>query len=169
MKKIFVLLIVALSLSCSDGNFVIASFEFEEEVNYCDEYLLYRLSTNGKKETLMVTLTNQQIRSSEDPIAPVNVTINGLYTVTYRIFDDAVTSSYFCALIPPIEPKTVENWEGVEGTIFVKNEAVYNNNETEIVAYNHIVSINNLVLVRGEDSIKFGDFYEYGQFETPVD
>jgi hypothetical protein len=169
MKKIFAILLITLNVSCSDGNFVIESFEFEEEVNYCDEYLLYRLSTNGKKETLMVTLTNQQIRSSEDPIAPVNITTNGLYTVTYRIFDDAVSSSYFCSLLPPVEPNIVQNWEGIEGTIFVKNEAVYNNDETEIIAYNHIVSINNLVLVRGEESLKFDAFYEYGQFETSVD
>ena len=169
MKKIFAILFVALSLSCNDGNFVIASFEFEETVNYCDEYLLYRLSTNGNKETLMVTLTTQQIQNSDELVAPVPITSNGLYTVTYRIFDEGVSSSYFCALIPPLEPITLENWVGVDGTIFVQNEPVYNDDETEIIAYNHIISINNLVLEQGDNTLKFDEFYDYGEFQTPVE
>jgi hypothetical protein len=169
MKKIFVTLFIILNFSCDDGNFVIASFEFEETVNYCDEYLLYRLSTNGQKETLMVTLTTQQIQDSDDPVFPVPVTENGLYTVTYRIFDEGVTSSYFCALVPPTEPETLENWVGIAGTIFVQNEAVYNDDETEIVAYNHIITIRDLVLESGEDKLKFDALYEYGEFQTPVD
>ena len=169
MKKIFAILFVALSLSCNDGNFVIASFEFEETVNYCDEYLLYRLSTNGNKETLMVTLTTQQIQNSDELVAPVPITSNGLYTVTYRIFDEGVSNSYFCALIPPLEPITLENWVGVDGTIFVQNEPVYNDDETEIIAYNHIISINNLVLEQGDNTLKFDEFYDYGEFQTPVE
>ena len=168
MKKIFATLFIVLNLSCNDGNFVIASFEFEETVNYCNEYLLYRLSTNGQKETLMVTLTTQQIKNSDDLVAPVQITENGLFTVTYRIFEDKVTSSYFCALTPPTEPKTVKNWIGVDGIIFVTNEAVYNE-DAEIIAYNHIISIKDLVLESGENTLKFDEFYEYGEFETPVE
>lgn len=169
MKKIFITFFVALSLSCNDGNFEIASFEFEETVNHCDEYLLYRLSTNGQKETLMVTLTTQQIKNSDDLVAPVPVTATGLFTVTYRIFDERVSSTYFCSLVPATEPKTVKNWEGIAGTIFVKNEAVYNEDETEIIAYNHIISIKDLVLESGENTLKFDAFYEYGEFQTAVE
>jgi len=169
MKKIFATLFIALTFSCNDGNFEIASFEFEETVNYCDEYLLYRLSTNENKETLMVTLTTQQIENSEDLVAPVPVTETGLFTVTYRIFDEGVTNSYFCALVPPTEPKTVQNWVGVDGTIFVQNEAVYNDDETEIIAYNHIITINDLVFESGENTLKFDAVYEYGEFQTPVE
>lgn len=169
MKKIFMTFFVALSLSCSDGNFEIASFEFEETVNHCDEYLLYRLSTNEQKETLMVTLTTQQIKNSDDLVAPVPVTATGLYAVTYRIFDDRVTSTYFCSLVPATEPKTVKNWVGIAGTIFVINEPVFNEDETEIIAYNHVISIKDLVLESGENTIKFDEFYEYGEFQTAIE
>jgi len=169
MKKLFAIVFVFLNLSCDDGNFEIPSFEFEETVNYCDEYLLYKLSTNGQVETLMVTLTTQQIRNSEDLVAPVQVAPTGLFQVTYRIFDDRVTSSYFCALVPATEPKTVKNWVGIDGIIFVQNEAVYNDDETEIIAYNHIISIKDLVLESGENKMKFDVLYEYGEFQTPVE
>ena len=169
MKKVFAFLSMFILLSCSDGNFEIASFEFEEKVNYCGTYLMYRLSTNEKKEAFMVTLTTQQIKNSDELVAPVDISPTSLYTVTYRIFDEAVTDSYFCSLVTPIEPKTVKNWLGVQGTIFVVNEPVYNEDETEIIAYNHIISINNLVLESGENSMKFDDFYEYGEFQTPLD
>jgi hypothetical protein len=169
MKKIFAALFILLNLSCNDGNFEIPSFEFEETVNYCDEYLLYKLSTNEQLETLMVTLTTQQIKNSEEIVAPVQVAPTGLFQVTYRIFDDKVTSSYFCSLVPPTEPKTVKNWVGIDGIIFVRNEAVFNDDETEIIAYNHIISIENLVLENGENKMKFDAIYEYGEFQTPVE
>ena len=84
----------------------------EEKVNYCGEYVMYRLSTAQQKEAFIVTLTSQQIKQSEEPVLPVTVSESGLFKVTYRIFDEAVTSSYFCQSIPPIEPKTVKiGWE----------------------------------------------------------
>ena len=169
MKKIFAILFVFLNLSCNDGNFEIASFEFEDTVNYCDEYLLYKLSTNGQRETLMLTLTTQQIKNSSDIVVPVQVTPTGLFQVTYRIFDDKVSSSYFCSLVPATEPKTLKDWVGIDGIIFVENEPVYNEDETEIIAYNHIISIKDLVLESGDNKLKFDAFFEYGEFQTPVE
>jgi len=63
----------------------------------------------------------------------------------------------------------VQNWVGVDGTIFVQNEAVYNDDETEIIAYNHIITINDLVFESGENTLKFDAVYEYGEFQTPVE
>ena len=169
MKKIFAILFVFLNLSCNDGNFEIASFEFEDTVNYCDEYLLYKLSTNGQRETLMLTLTTQQIKNSSVIVVPVQVTPTGLFQVTYRIFDDKVSSSYFCSLVPATEPKTLKDWVGIDGIIFVENEPVYNEDETEIIAYNHIISIKDLVLESGDNKLKIDSFFEYGEFQTPVE
>ncbi len=89
----FSLLFLVLFQSCSDGNLDIASFEFQETVNVCGSYTLYRLSTDGQKEALIVTLTAQQIRQDEDPVIPVQVSTSGLYTVTDRVFDDQVNNT----------------------------------------------------------------------------
>lgn len=168
MKKIFAVIFILITLSCNDGNFEIASFEFEEKINYCGDYVLYKLSTLEHKEALIVTLTSQQIKQSDEPVLPVNISETGLYTVTYRIFDDAVSSSYFCQAVPPVEPGVVKNWVGKDGIIFVQNEPVYDEDEVTVIAYRHIIVINDLVLTNGEETVIFDPSYLYGEFETEV-
>jgi len=168
MKKIVSILFILLTFSCNDGNFEIASFEFEDTVNYCGDYVLYRLSTNDNREALIVTLTDTQIRNDETVVIPVSVTATGSYTVTYRIFEESVTSSYFCAVIPPVEPKTTKNWQGTNGTIFVKNEAVYDDDGVTIIAYSHIIVLEDLVLTNGDETLLFDPSYYYGEFQTSL-
>lgn len=168
MNKIFFLLIILFFYSCDDGNIDISSFEFEEEVRVCGEFTLYRLSTEGHKEALIVTLTDDQIKNSIVPVLPVTVSENGLYTVTDRVFASEVTSDYFCAVVPPVDPVVVKDWRGVGGTIFVQNEPVFDEDGVTIVAYNHIIVLNDVVLKSGEESLIFNDTFLYGTFETGI-
>jgi hypothetical protein len=169
MKRIFYSLIFLLILSCNDGNLDIASFEFEEKVNVCGEFTLYRLSTNDAKETLMVTLTDKEIRQDEDIVIPVSVSENGPYTVTDRVFGSSVSSDYFCATVPPAEPKVLKNWQGVSGLILVQNNPVIDPVDgVTIIAWEHIVILNDVVLKSGEESLIFNDTFVYGTFETSV-
>jgi hypothetical protein len=168
MKKIVVLLFILLASSCDDGNFEIASFEFEDTVNFCGDFVLYRLSTNENREALIVTLTDAQIRNDETPVLPVSINTSGNYTVTYRIFEDKVTSSYFCTSVPPVEPKVTKNWQATGGKILVVNEAVYAVDGETIIAYKHIIIIQDLVLVKGDETIAFDPSFLYGEFQTSV-
>jgi len=170
MKKIILLLTILLALSCDDGNLDIASFEFEEEINYCgeSEITLYRLSTNGHKEALILTLTDNEIREDEEAVAPIQVTENGKYTVTDRVFESEVTSSYFCTVIPPVEPKVLKNWVGVGGTILIQNEPVYETGNANVIAWKHTIILQDVVLKIGDESLIFNDTYLYGVYETPV-
>jgi hypothetical protein len=166
ITRFFALVLLVVFQSCSDGNLDISSFEFEETVNVCGSYTLYRLSTNGQKEALIVTLTAQQIRQDGEPVIPVTVSSTGLYSVTDRVFDDQVTSSYFCATVPPVEPNVVKNWEGVSGLILVENRPVYDEDGITIVAWEHIIVLNDVVLESGEEKLIFNDTFLYGTFET---
>ncbi|MGB5384931.1 MAG: hypothetical protein WBN19_13825 [Lutimonas sp.] len=169
MKKLVFLTIMALSfLACDDGDIDQSSFEFAEKVNVCGEYTLYRLSENGAREALIITLTEAQIKNSVEPVAPVNVTLTGPYTVTDRVFADEVTSSYFCQVIPPTEPKVKKDWRGVSGSILVQNNAVYGTDGTTIVGYEHIIVLNDVLLESGNETLVFNDTYLFGTFQTTV-
>lgn len=166
MKKLFAVLFILLVSSCNDGDLEIASFEFEEKVNFCDAFVLYRLSTNDSREALIVTLSEDQIINSGTDVISVNVSENGPYMVSYRIFNETVTSSYFCALIPPVEPKIKKNWQGTGGEILVRNDPVYSEDGITIIAYNHIIVLQDVVLKSGEETLIFDDTYLFGEFET---
>ncbi|MEN8186776.1 MAG: hypothetical protein ABFR05_06575 [Bacteroidota bacterium] len=170
MKRFLILVVVLLNFSCDDGNFDISGFEFEDKITVCgeDKITLYRLSDDGHKEALIITLTTDQIKDSEEEIPPVSVTENGLYTVTDRVFDDEVTSSYFCSVIPPAEPKVTKDWRGVGGKILVENKAVYHTDGETIVAWEHIITLQDVVLKSGDDSLIFDNTYLFGTFQTGI-
>lgn len=170
MKKLFFLLSFLIAFSCNDGNLDIASFEFEEKVNVCGDIniTMYRLSPNGHKEALIVTLTDKQIKNDDLPVLPVSVTEIGLYTVTDRVFESEVSSSYFCTVVPPVEPKVIKNWKGISGTIAVQNNKVFDEDGVTIIAYEHIVVLHDVVLKSGNESLIFNDTYLFGVFQTSI-
>ena len=168
MKKLILFFVLFAELSCNDGDLDISSFEFEDQVSICGttQYTLYRLSTGEQREALIVTLTNQQIRKDEDIVVPVSVTENGDYTVTYRLFEDQVTSDYFCAAVPPVEPKVQKDWRGVSGTIVIENQPVYDTEEENIIGWKHYVVLIDVVLRVDDQELKLDETFLFGTAET---
>jgi len=168
MKKLILFFVLFTGLSCNDGDLDISSFEFEDQVSICGttQYTLYRLSTGEQREALIVTLTNQQIRKDEDIVVPVSVTENGDYTVTYRLFEDQVTSDYFCAAVPPVEPKVQKDWRGVSGTIVIENQPVYDTEEENIIGWKHYVVLIDVVLRVDDQELKLDETFLFGTAET---
>jgi hypothetical protein len=168
MKKVLLFVVLLLTFSCNDGDLDISSFEFEEEVNICGtkNYTLYRLSTNEKREAFIVTLTDQQIRKDENIVTPVSVSVNGDYTVTYRLFDDQLTDDYFCAAVPPVEPVVTKDWRGVSGRIFVENQPVYDTDGETITGWKHYIVLIDVVLTVDDQELKLDETFVYGTAET---
>ena len=168
MKKIVLFFVLLIGFSCNDGDLDISSFEFEDEVSICGttQYTLYRLSTGEQRESLIVTLTNQQIRKDEDIVVPVSVTENGDFTVTYRLFEDQVTDNYFCAAVPPVEPKVQKDWRGVSGTIVIENQPVYDTEEENIIGWKHYVVLIDVVLRVDDQELKLDETFLFGTAET---
>ena len=168
MKKTLLFFTLLVGLSCNDGDLDISSFEFEDEVNICgvNQYTLYRLSTNEQREALIVTLTDQQIRKDEDLVIPVSVSESGDYTVTYRLFNEQLTDSYFCAAVPPVTPTVVKDWRGVSGTIVVENEPVYDEDGETITGWKHYVVLVDVVLQVDDQELKLDETFLFGTAET---
>ena len=168
MKKLILFVALCTVFSCNDGNLDISSFEFQDEVNICGttQYTLYRLSTDEQREALIVTLTDQQIRKDEDLVVPVSVTENGDFTVTYRLFEEQVTDNYFCAAVPPVEPKVQKDWRGVSGTIVIENQPVYDTEEENIIGWKHYVVLIDVVLRVDDQELKLDETFLFGTAET---
>lgn len=113
MKKIFMLLFVlSIILSCNDGDFDVPSFDFSDEViNDCGDLVLFKIN---ESEALIVELSNNSIYTSSTSSLSLN------NTISYRIFNDNVSSSYFCNDIPPTLPTISDEWIG-SGTLVVDN------------------------------------------------
>ena len=117
---------------------------------------------------MILTLTDEEIRKDTIVVAPIQVTENGKYTVINRVFEIKVTRSYFCTTIPPVEPRVLINWVGVDGMILVQNEAVLDSIGTNVIAWKHTIVLHDVVLKSGGESLIFNDTYLFGEYETPV-
>jgi len=168
MKKITLLLLLVFSFSCDDGYFDAPAFDFSETVYDCDvvanKYVLFRLAT---AESLIVTLTTQEIKNevTVDPIE-VDITIDN---VIYRTFNAEISPSYFCQIIPPVEPRVVANWTGIEGSAnYIIVETIEELDANNIlIGYRHFISFENLKLRNGDNSIIYEEEI-FGEFVTSL-
>ncbi len=166
MYKNFSILLFIILFSCDDGNFEVPSFEFNDTVNTCGSYVIYRTNSD-QTEAFIIELSNTEILS-EETVTPIETPITAT-NVQYRIFNGIVNPSYFCADIPPVTPSVTRNWEGVAGSynkISITTTAVLNDDDI-ITGYEHQITLINLVLESNGDSQTFESYY-FGSFITDL-
>lgn len=155
MKKLLILFLAFTLNACSDGDFDVPAFEFTETVNKCGEYVLYITST-AKTEVLVLTLPKTAI----DTIPKVQaIPISATVTATYRIFDKAIGTTYFCQAIPPSEPKILKELKTDGGTINITTAEVLT--DTIVTGYSHAITISKLSFNDGKERIYF-DSFDFG-------
>lgn len=124
MRNILFLVLTLLIFSCDDGDFIIEEFSFDstEIDNACGQLTLYKISETGT-EALILELNGNDgsfLSNIENQVDTTRFTINNTSVkVLYRIFDDKVSSDYFCQNIPPTTPQVTEEWYARSGTIQV--------------------------------------------------
>lgn len=120
MKKISLILLFIIALSCDDGNFDIPTFDFSTaEIDNCGDIVLYKINEN---ETLIIELTEDNTDNSffiEIKDNTYSLSENGSNTIIYRVLENNPSSDYFCQNIPPTTPTVLNEWLG-SGTLLVK-------------------------------------------------
>lgn len=158
MKKLLILFLAFTLNACNDGDFDVPVFEFTEEVNVCGNFVLYIASTNST-EVLVLTLPSTALGTAPTLALPISATVNA----TYRIFDKAIGTSYFCQDIPPLEPKILKELKADEtGTINIAATEILANGV--VTGYSYEITISNLNFNDGKERIFFESFI-FGKLE----
>tara|TARA_R110001583_G_scaffold58714_4_gene174829 strand:- start:3962 stop:4441 length:480 start_codon:yes stop_codon:yes gene_type:complete len=158
MKKLITLFIAFTLISCNDGDFDIPAFEFTNTVKSCGEYLLFVKNTEST-EVLMLSLTNTQLGSTVgEKTYPISTTLK----VTYRIFDEKITDTYFCQAIPPATPLVLKELLGIEGTLVINTIATITNEV--VTGYEYDISLKNLLFLDNNQRIYF-ESMPFGTFK----
>ena len=142
MKKIlFFLSLIALS-SCDDGDIIVSSFDFsEQDVEYCStvdntesetvNYIFYKINPETNEAIAFRISTDEPILtelSNETPYT-FNLGSSSNSFVSYRIFNNAITSDYFCNEVPPSQPSVTEEYISAEGTVTIVTQGEYDDND----------------------------------------
>jgi hypothetical protein len=143
------LLFLGLILGCSDGDLQIETIDFDSApIQYCgtapttDTNILFKISND---EALILNLQDGLL-VNEASDGTVSSTVPGQSNVTYRIFSDNVTKSYFCDDIPPADPTVMEEIAAVAGEVLVTTVQ----SATDTTAYVHTIELSGISLVNDQ-------------------
>ena len=132
MKKYGFLAVLSLLLACDDGDFNVPSFDFDGlTINSCGNTILNKITSSGTESLILqLNIDNTDDVFFKTPLDSVLVRIEPgtNNTMFYKIFNDAITSSYFCVEIPPSTPIVTEEWFG-EGDLYITNTITLDDND----------------------------------------
>lgn len=170
MRKFFLPVLLLFTLySCSDGDLQIESIDFNSvSIQFCDipqattSNVLFKINED---EALILDLQSGVLDNGV-----VGETVNtessvpGQSRLTYRIFSDGISSTYFCDNIPPATPTVVEEIEAEDGVILI--ETVANDDVTEFV---HTINLSDISFVNSKgERITNLTIDEFGEVTTEI-
>lgn len=129
MRKFFFLSLVAgLLFSCSDGNLEIDVIDFDSvSPQYCSapvattKNILFKINDT---EALILELQSGVLNKGVvGETVTTESNVPGQSKLTYRIFSDNVTTSYFCDDIPPVTPTVKKEVEAEDGMVIIETTA----------------------------------------------
>ena len=142
MKKILLLFSLIALNSCDDGDIIVSSFDFsEQDVDYCStvddtesetvNYIFYKINPDTNEAIAFRISTDEPILTelSNETAYTFNLGSSSNTFVSYRIFNNPVTSDYFCNEVPPSQPSVTEEYISAEGTVTIVTEGEYDDND----------------------------------------
>ena len=134
MKKILLtIIIMSCFVSCDDGDIIVTSFDFEEQTlercsDFEAQFVFFKINPANNETIALAFTTGNDIfgaGNGEEASRTLEIELNGNDNITYRRFDAAPTSDYFCNPIPPATPIVVEEFVSTSGDITIITEGVF--------------------------------------------
>ncbi|ASV28945.1 hypothetical protein [Maribacter cobaltidurans] len=150
MKRYIACALCIIFLSCDDGNLEIETLDFDSitavqncgGVSVTTSNILFKI--NGD-EALILELPAESIKN-EVTTEDIAINVNESGSVIYRIFSGTVSSNYFCADVPPIEPVVTKEITAQDGIIYITTTT------QDAVTYQHTIRLSGISLVTENES-----------------
>ncbi|MGB2758633.1 MAG: hypothetical protein WBC58_01645 [Maribacter stanieri] len=165
MKKYLLIGCSILFFACNDGDLQIETVDFDsiETVQSCDtvsvstENVLFKI--NGD-EALIVTLPSGLLKN-EVSTTELTSAVPGSSQISYRIFSETVTSTYFCDSPPPLTPTVLEEIEAEGGSIIITTTT------EDSITFTHTIQLSGITFLN-ENGSRITDLQvsEFGSVTT---
>ncbi len=155
-------------MGCSDGELQIETIDFDQvPLAFCDvastnTRLFFKLN---EFDALILDLANGLIRN-EASADTLRSAIPGESQVRYRLFNGAISSSYFCDAVPPVTPTVTEEIPAQAGEVLVFTTR----SESDTTQFEHVIRLKDVSFVNeaGERLTNIA-VEEFGSFITSQD
>ncbi|WP_396634969.1 hypothetical protein [Maribacter sp. R86514] len=169
MKKYLLIVCSILFFNCNDGDLQIETVDFDsiDTIESCNdispttENVLFKI--NGD-EALILNLPSQLLNNEVSTATGIESAVPGSSQITYRIFSETVSSSYFCDSPPPLTPTFLEEIEAEGGSIIVTTV------EVDSVTFSHTIQLSGVTFLN-ENGSRITDLQvnEFGTVTTTVE
>ncbi len=150
MKNLFVLCVMALLVSCNDGDLQIETIDFDSVGIITCESTVTTSSTIffkiNNKEALILVLQSGVLKN-EVSDGVITSLVPSQSKLTYRIFSDNVTSSYFCDAIPTTTPSVIEEIEAEDGEVLITTVLAEGTTDT----FEHTIQLSGISFITSQD------------------
>ncbi|GAA4327034.1 hypothetical protein GCM10023115_56850 [Pontixanthobacter gangjinensis] len=148
-RLLFGIFSLSLLASCDDGDIIVTDFDFDESrIEFCDgpnKNVFYAINNDGVFESISLEYRNNELPIDDegnlvppDPIDEENI-INlddQNNRIVYRLYNGEIptgSNSYFCSVVPPSQPRVVEEWVSGSGA-FARITAGYTDETGDVDA-----------------------------------
>lgn len=149
MKHLFFLGILAILVSCDDGDLQIETIDFDSvDISTCEatvttsSTIFFKINS---KEALILELESGVLKNEVSET--LSSAIPGKSKLTYRAFSENVTSAYFCDAIPTTTPTVVEEIEAEDGEVFITTTLVEGTTDT----FEHTLELSGITFITSTD------------------
>jgi len=131
MKRVLLLLLLSIFISCNDGDVIVTTFDFDDaSLQACAGdvgFLFYKINDGGTESlSFRIGISEQQFTTNNTLVSQFNG--SGIFA-NYRIYDGTVTNSYFCNEIPPTTPNVSIEYVANSGTSTLITTATFDDND----------------------------------------
>jgi len=132
MKKLlFIFSVLALLFSCDDGDIIVTSFDFEEaDLETCGEagsYVFFKINNDAQESISLRLGTAEELFLTSSTVPYI---LDGSSNfINYRKYEGSISSSYFCADIPPTTPLVTIDYLGASGIATIVTETTLDDND----------------------------------------
>lgn len=172
MKRLLsIIALVFLINACDDGDLQVDNIDFVDvTAQKCSSKdVIYKIKDS---EILFVEIPLTNFVNDET-IAdnPTTVAISSTVKVTYRQYNDVVTSDNICPTVPNATPNVLEEWTATSGTIQITTTAIKTTdattNSTRITGYKHYIVFKNITFQK-PTGIQTYETYIFGNYNTSI-
>ncbi|WP_026838822.1 hypothetical protein [Gillisia sp. JM1] len=135
MRKYFYIAFLFIGFtSCDDGDIIINNFDFgDTTIKSCAKdgkpKVFFKINTEDVFESISLVINNADVSNLKNIIStttdPISFSLDNNNKINYRLYDGTVTNDYFCNTLPPSNPKVVQEFISVGGTVVITTEEEY--------------------------------------------
>jgi len=150
MKKSIFLGLLTLLFACDDGDLTIETIDFDSvDIQTCaavdlETSIFFKINDS---EALILELESGKLLN-ETSTEEIESTIGSGSQLTYRVFSDAVSSTYFCAEVPETSPTVISEIQADNGKVLITTTGI----ETDTVTFNHTIRLDDVTFITSTDS-----------------